>query len=227
MKRDLAQLKEELQAGLMTYARAREERIAKSRTEEQAAASVSEWISEIMKLTEIDLSSVRGPYRVIENGDIRYVSGKEAKKLIESAKAHLLLDVIRRRLRYVRMEKKGVRGRPKWTDVSWGIFKVLKVGMTEPDVPFGNLTIERVLGGRMSCRTLSRYMADITKLIQGGGTKGPYVRHVSGIHDESQSGRGYVFDARFHYLVVERSFGKECGNFIYNSPPSINSQPVD
>lgn len=205
MKRDLGQLKEELQASLMTYARTREERIAKSRVEEQAAASVAECIAEIMKLTQIDLPSVQGPYRVTENGEARYVSADKARQVMKSSSAHLLLDVSGRRLRYVRISRRGRKRSPAWVYVSWPICKVLRVALSAPGKAFGNLTITQVgRGTYVTCRSLSRYMADITRVIQGGGTNGPYVRHISAVREESESGRGYLFDPQWHYLVVEK-----------------------
>ena len=71
---------------------------------------------------------------------------------------------------------------------------------------FGNRTLNRMSRVvRLTQRTLSRYMVPITKLVQGGGTSGPYIRRVSGVYTESDTGFGYVFDDHFHYLVIDRS----------------------
>lgn len=205
MKAGLAQLNLQLEARLTAFERARVEYVAQVTSMDRAARGVYELLQEIARVTHGEIPIVQGPYRVIENGEVRYVSLDEARRVMNSSEADLILDLSGRRLRYVRMSREGRKSTATWAYAPWPICKVLRVGLSRPGVAFGNLTLtESSRGASVTCRSLSRYMADITKLIQGGGTNGPYVRHVSGDHEESESGRAYLFDDRWHYLVVER-----------------------
>jgi hypothetical protein len=145
----------------------------------------------------------QGPYQVIYNGQTRYRAEKDIEDLRSSSDAHLILDVPRMKLGYV---KKGKKGEGKiWVSINWSIYRVLLVGLSHPGDYFGNLTVKRFFDmGKLTARTLARYVSEVTKLIQDGGTNGPYIWHASGIYDESDTGYTYLFDERFDYVVVKK-----------------------
>ena len=171
-----------------------------------AERAALELCSDIQDAAEAGFAELPQPglLRVRGDGGRRYLTEKEGDKICHTSEADLILHVPSMRLRYVRRD--GTHKKPaKWTSISWAKHKVLLVGMSRPGRPFGNSTIGRAFpeGYGISQRTLTRYIWDITKLIQGGGTKGPYVRRVSGVYDESETGYAYVFEPRWQYLVIE------------------------
>lgn len=86
------------------------------------------------------------------------------------------------------------------------MYKVLKVGIRNRGFPFGNITINRTSKSNpMSMRVLSQNIADITKLIQGGGTKGPYLWRQIVPREESDTGYGYVFAENYDYAIIENN----------------------
>lgn len=148
------------------------------------------------------LADRRSTWRVIENGEERLVAEQETDELLTHSPADLVLHVPNTQLRYLPAE---ADGEPQLSRVSAPMVRILRVGMSKPGRSFGNRTLNRMSRVvRLTQRTLSRYMVPITKLVQGGGTSGPYLRRVSGVYTESDTGFGYVFDDRFHYLVIDR-----------------------
>ena len=141
-------------------------------------------------------------YRVRENGHTRFMLGEDIDKLRQVSQANLILDRPRVKLRLTDLKEPGQPNR-FWEPISWTCCKVLYVGMWQPGIPFGNRTINRVFGSHINPRSLSRYVAETTRLIQGGGTKGPYLHRQAGIAEASDSGQGYVFDQKYHYLVID------------------------
>ncbi len=140
----------------------------------------------------------------VENGEERLVAEQEADELLTHSPADLVLHVPNTQLRYLPSDADGNAG-PQRATVSAPLVRILRVGMSKPGRPFGNRTLNRMSRVvRLTQRTLSRYMVPITKLVQGGGTSGPYIRRVSGVYTESDTGFGYLFDDRFHYLVIDR-----------------------
>ena len=151
-----------------------------------------------------DSQSIRKPYQVVDNGNLRYRTEEEVKQICDQAMAHLILNVPRMQLRYKRIDNNKEQ-RPEWVSISWSMYKVLRVGLTKRGYPIGNKTINRYFNNHISMRALARYVADITKLIQGGGTKGPYLWRQPAPREESDTGYGYVFDEQFDYLVIEEA----------------------
>jgi hypothetical protein len=143
-----------------------------------------------------------GARRVIEDGKAAYVTEDKAEELCKGSKADLVLDCERRRLRYVPPNSQ--KQEPIWVNLGWGWYKVLLVGLSKPGRPFGNLQIEaRFPAANISPRTLSHTIAGLTRLLQGGGTKGPYIyREPVGLA-VSETGWGYLFSSRKNYLVIE------------------------
>lgn len=144
-------------------------------------------------------------WRIIENSRVRYVTEDEAEELREGSTADLVLDCERRRLRYVPADSRK-RG-PIWVNPKWGWFKALLVGMSKPGRPFGNLRINQVFSRHAEIlpRTLSRDIAGLTKLLQNGGTKGPYILREHVDSSVSNTSWGYLFSSRWNYLVIERN----------------------
>jgi hypothetical protein len=144
-----------------------------------------------------------GAWRCIENGKVRYVTEDDAEELCEGSKADLVLDCGRRRLRYVpaNSQKRG----PIWVNLRWGWYKALLVGMSKPDRSFGNRRINERFPrhAEISSRDLSHDIAGLTKLLQGGGTRGPYIHRERVSSAVSDTGWGYLFSSRWKYFVVE------------------------
>jgi hypothetical protein len=168
-----------------------------------AAGAVHEDARAVAQLKGVEVRN-SGPWCAIENGHRRWITESEAEELRQSSKADLLLLVPRLMLRFVNRTGRR-RAEPAWQSVSWARHKVLKVGMSRPGWPFGNRTVNAAFGGSLCSRSLTRYVADITALIQGGGTRGPYLWRISGVPDESDTGHGYYFDEHRDYLVLERN----------------------
>ena len=166
----------------------------------QAGSALTDCVRRMQKHDGTGL--LRGPYKITDNGHTKYYTEKEVEQLLNSTSAHLILDVPRMRLRYVKMGGKDA-DKPLWKDINWSICKVLQIGLPKPGHYFGNITIKRFFGIKeYKPRTLSRHMVVLTRLIQGRQTKGPYVWRKSGIYDESDTGYAYFFDEKFHYIVV-------------------------
>lgn len=172
---------------------------------ERHDAEVERLIHALGRLTGGQLTP-KGACRVIENHRVTFVTTEKAERLCQRSRADLVLDTACRRLRYV--EKTGGRREQVWiNNLRWGWYKALLVGMSRPGQPFGNRRINsRFPGYRpISSRTLSHDIAGLTKLIQGGGTEGPYIYRERVGPEVSDSGQGYVFTDRRRYLVIEET----------------------
>lgn len=146
-----------------------------------------------------------GAWRVIKDGKVRYVTEDEAEELCKGSKADLVLDCERRRLRYVPASSR--KREPIWINLGWGWYKVLLVGLSKPGHPLGNRRINAWFPrhAEISPRTLSHNIAGLTKLLQGGGTKGPYIYREPVGSAVSDTGWGYLFDCRRKYLVIKEN----------------------
>jgi len=163
-----------------------------------------------------------GAWRIIENGKARYVTEDEAEELCERSRADLVLDCERRRLRCVPADSQK-RG-PIWIRLRWGWYKALFVGLSKPNRPFGNRRINARFPSHagISPRTLSHHIAGLTRLLQGGGTKGPYIYREPVDSTVSATGWGYIFDSGRKYLVIE---GPENGGHSSQQPVTPLSTP--
>ena len=141
-------------------------------------------------------------WKVIEDGRTRYVTEQELEDLCQSPKHDLILHGPKMMLRLPERGEKKKQKKDAWVPISWPDYKILLVGMSRPGWPFGNRSVMNIFPVDLGVRSLTRYMANVTELVQDGGTKGPYVRAVSSVAEASDSGRGYVFNADRHYLVV-------------------------
>jgi len=168
-------------------------------------AEVERLIHALGRLTGCQLLP-EGAYRVFENGRVRFATKEEVERLCQSSNADLVLDVACRRLRYV--QERGWRRKQVWVNnLRWGWYKALLVGMSRPGLPFGNCRINTRFSNyrSISPRTLSQDIAGLTKLLQGGGTEGPYIYRERVVPEVSDSGQGYVFTDRRRYLVIEET----------------------
>lgn len=144
-----------------------------------------------------------GACRIIQNGQVKYVTEEKAEQLCRDSKADLVLDCAHRRLRCIPAGSK--KKKAIWIKPKWGWYKALFVGMSRPGLPFGNRRINAKFEGytEISQRTLSHDIAGLTQLLQGGGTDGPYIYREQVSHEISESGWGYVFSDRRRYLIIE------------------------
>ena len=143
-------------------------------------------------------------WKVIERGHVVRLAEEEVEELCESSPADLILHGPAMKLRYTRRDRQGVEVLRGWAPITLPQYKILFAGLCEPGPGhlFGNRTITRISHHEVSPRSLSSYMVDLTKSIQGGNTKGPYVFRTFWAGDESDTGWGYKFDARWHYVVI-------------------------
>ena len=169
-----------------------------------AVSDLSDYIQENRMYNGAELSP-KGPYQVIYNGQTRYRTEEDVENLRNSSDAHLILDVPHMKLGYVKKGKK-VERKIVWESINWTMHRVLIVGLSKPGDYFGNLTVKRYFRiSNLTARTLARYVSEVTKLIQDGGTNGPYLWHAKGIYDESDTGYAYYFDEQFDYVVVKKN----------------------
>jgi hypothetical protein len=146
-------------------------------------------------------------YRVISNGNEKYRSEKEIEEIRRESDSDFILDVPRMQLRYIPIDRKE-RQEAKWIKINESIYKVLRVGMGKPGEVFGNMTVNRIFRDdkkKIKMADLRGYVAKVTKLIQGGGTKGPYLLGWKAVIEESNTGRGYYFCESFTYIIIEKN----------------------
>ena len=167
---------------------------------EELTLAFSKLLASFQSLSTTSDTDLRGAgeLNVIDCGHSSYVTLAEADKLRKSPGYSLILDMPTCTLRITRLGKTK-KSKPKWHKISWGQCKTLQVGMSQPGYAFGNYSFP----GEIQTRTLSRYIAGITKLIQGGGTQGPYLRGVRGFCDNSETNNGYEFNPQYKYLVIQ------------------------
>lgn len=142
-------------------------------------------------------------WRVIESGQARRWDEDQVEDACRGSSHDLLLHVPRCSLRFVSRRGDEQMGEPVWASIRHSWCNVLRIGLSFPGTPFGDRSYASMSRLRIKARTLTRYIADITRIIQGGGTRGPYVRRVRVGLTVSSTGHGYVFDGRWRFLVVE------------------------
>ena len=141
-------------------------------------------------------------YVILSPGSrIRYATQDEADEHCESSTADLILHIPRLQLGYVYRD--GVRTSPPlWKPLRFVQRRILEVGLLYPGTPFGNETINRKYNTQITPRTLTRYVSEIAKLIQGGAG-GPYVERKSADYEVSETGYGYLFNDQWRYEVID------------------------
>ena len=143
------------------------------------------------------------PWRVTENGIARLVNAQEMQTIAETSSADLLFMGHEQRLRFVGRDG-GAISAPAWASLSLSLSRILHLGLTNPGGPFGNKSYNRLtLAVSIKPATLSRYIYQLTSLIQGKGTDGPYLYRVSHVPHVSSTSFGYRFDDRWRYILIE------------------------
>lgn len=139
---------------------------------------------------------------IIENGRKRYAPFEEVAELRKAPQADFILD-LEQRLWVMRPRGRRAGG-GAWVPVSWPLYKILHVGMRQPGRPFGNLRINDEFEdcSPINARTLTRDICVLAALIQGGGTKGPYLRSANVLEEVSFTKHGYVFEEQWNYVVL-------------------------
>jgi len=146
------------------------------------------------------------PYLVIADGKARPASEAEVSELRQGWRGEFLLDQPGRELR-VRTGKKVRRLHLGHGGLHYGLEKVLLTGMGKPGRPFGPRSFEDALGYSTISgpESLSRYIWEIRKAIGDSARNSRYLHTVEVDRGLSSTGRGYEFDARWHYLVIRRT----------------------
>ena len=99
----------------------------------------------------------------------------------------------------------GVRAtNPSELRLRWKPVRVLYAAMYRIR-PFGDLSMAKIDAddAELNRRDLSGYVCEATRIIQGGGTKGPYLFSTKDRYAVSSTGNAYVLSKNYHYLAVE------------------------
>ena len=146
------------------------------------------------------------PYWITVDGKRRPATAEQAETVRRRWRKHFLLDVPRRLLRVkdgrnVREVKLGGKG------MHYGMQRILVFAMTHPGWPFGCETLFEHLSsdGHVKARVLSRYVFDVRKAVGDSGENSRYLLSTSVDRSCSDTGKGYVFDERFRYTVIDSS----------------------
>jgi hypothetical protein len=176
-------------ARLITFLDAVQRMVEQSRAVEQLGCAL---------LESGDQPLHSGGCRVITGGRPRILPTSDVDDFVLNCGADLILDVRNRQLQV------GHNGGQSDHTLAWAVLMPLRVGMAWPGQPFGNRTIGRRFPGiKLTPRSLSRHITEITKAIQGGGTEGPYLYRVRVDSNDSDTLWGYQFSTRWRYVVVE------------------------
>ena len=136
--------------------------------------------------------------KIIADGQFHHLPRSQVDEFLGDAHADMILNVRSRTL--------FIAGNPESQEhvLAWATIMPLRVGMARPGTAFGNRSVIRQFSNiKLTQRSLSRQIANITKVIQDGGTNGPYVYRVRVDRSESDTDWGYEFDPRYRYIVIE------------------------
>lgn len=166
-------------------------------------------VEELVKAAGLDPGTL-GSIPISDNGQARHVNEEEARRLWDEGGFDVALDMRRHEIRFIKGDGRSRKSKSSQSHetcrLRFALCKVLYVGLQYPGEIFGDQSVHAVWskGQALTSATLRRHIAEITKLLQGRGTRGPYLYGHSGADRkrESSSGYGYTFDEEYDYVVL-------------------------
>ena len=143
-------------------------------------------------------------WQVIERGKETYLNEVDVEELWKSSQADLIVHGPKMMLRYRKRDQGGREWPLSQGTITPTQYKIFLAGLYDPGPGhvFGNKTLSAMGLRGISCRSLSTYIVGITKPIQGGDTKGPYIYRTFWASDVADKGWGYKFDPKWQYIVI-------------------------